>query len=280
MDKKIDGKLTRDELLDNLKIEISNNNYTPKLVVILVGEDSASKIYVKNKVKMCEKVGITSEVIKLEENTSEEELLNIIDKNNNDTSVNGILVQLPLPKHICEEKVLNSVNPIKDVDCFHPNNVGKLYIGMGEFMPCTPYGIICLLEKYDVEIAGKNAVVIGRSNIVGKPMAQLLLERNATVTICHSKTKNLKDVVSKADIVVVAIGKAKFITKEYIKKDAVVIDVGMHRDENNKLCGDVDFEDVLPVVSKITPVPGGVGPMTIATLMINCLKAYKIQNKI
>ncbi len=280
MDKIINGKETRDELLENLKIEISNNNYTPKLVVILVGEDSASKIYVKNKVKMCEKVGIASEVINLSESTSEEELLTIINENNKDTSVNGILVQLPLPKHICEENILQAIDPIKDVDCFHPVNVGKLYIGMGEFMPCTPYGIICLLEKYNIDIAGKNAVVIGRSNIVGKPMAQLLLQKNATVTICHSKTKDLKNVVSNADIVVVAIGKAKFITKEYIKEGAVVIDVGMHRDENNKLCGDVDFDNVLPIVSKITPVPGGVGPMTIASLMINCLKAYKIQNKI
>ncbi len=280
MEKLIDGKLTRDEILDKIKIEISSNNYTPKLVVVLVGEDSASKIYVKNKVKMCEKIGIQSEVIHLLENTTEKELLKILEEKNNDTLVNGILVQLPLPKHISEEKILNAINPIKDVDCFHPVNVGNLYLGQGIFMPCTPFGIISLLEKYDIDITGKNAVVLGRSNIVGKPMAQLLLQKNATVTICHSKTQNLKEVVSSADIVIVAIGKPKFITKDFIKKDAVVIDVGIHRDENNKLCGDVDFEDVLPLVSKITPVPGGVGPMTIATLLRNCLLAYKLQNNL
>lgn len=280
MDKIIDGKNTRDELLEKLQKDIATKRYTPKLVVILVGEDKASQIYVKNKAKTCEKIGVTSEVIKLSENTTEEELLQILDKNNKDKTVNGILVQLPLPKHISEDKVIEAIDPLKDVDCFHPINVGNLYTGNAIFMPCTPYGIICLLEKYDIDLEGKSAVVIGRSNIVGKPMAQLLLQKNATVTICHSRTKNLQEVVKQADIVVVAIGKSKFVTKDFIKDGAVVIDVGMHRDEHNKLCGDVDFDDVLPVVSKITPVPGGVGPMTIASLMVNCVEAYKMQNDI
>ncbi len=280
MDKIIDGKNTRNELLEKLQKDIATKRYTPKLVVILVGEDKASQIYVKNKAKTCEKIGVTSEVIKLSENTTEEELLQILDKNNKDKTVNGILVQLPLPKHISEDKVIEAIDPLKDVDCFHPINVGNLYTGNAIFMPCTPYGIICLLEKYDIDLEGKSAVVIGRSNIVGKPMAQLLLQKNATVTICHSRTKNLQEVVKQADIVVVAIGKSKFVTKDFIKDGAVVIDVGMHRDEHNKLCGDVDFDDVLPVVSKITPVPGGVGPMTIASLMVNCVEAYKMQNDI
>ncbi|MFV0519909.1 MAG: bifunctional 5,10-methylenetetrahydrofolate dehydrogenase/5,10-methenyltetrahydrofolate cyclohydrolase [Lachnospirales bacterium] len=278
MTKIIDGLATREKMLLEYKAEIEANNYKPKLVVILVGENKASKVYVKNKVKVCKQIGIESEVILYDETISEDLLLSKIQELNNDPSVNGILVQLPLPQSFDEENVLYSILPEKDVDCFNPSNMGKLFLGNKRFRPCTPYGIITLLEEYNVDLTGKNVCILGRSNIVGKPMAILALERNATVTVCHSKTENLKSITSQADILIVAIGKAHFITKEYVKEGAVVIDVGIHRMDNGKLCGDVVFDDVYDVASMITPVPGGVGPMTIAILMKNCLKAYRIQN--
>ena len=241
--------------------------------MILVGNDPASSIYVNNKKKACEFCNIKSLSYELNENTSEEELLKLIDKLNDDDSVNGILVQLPLPKHINEDHVIDRISPLKDVDGFHVNNVGALCTGLDGFVSCTPAGIIELLKRSNVDITGKNCVVIGRSNIVGKPMALLMLRENATVTICHSKTVNLKDICKNADILIVAIGKPRFVDSSFVKKDAVVIDVGIHRDENNKMCGDVNFDDVKDIVSKITPVPGGVGPMTIAMLMKNVIKA-------
>ncbi|MFV0439918.1 MAG: bifunctional methylenetetrahydrofolate dehydrogenase/methenyltetrahydrofolate cyclohydrolase FolD [Lachnospirales bacterium] len=279
MDKIISGTLLRNEILYSLKIEIEENNYSPTLAVVFVGDDTASKVYIKNKVKACDKVGISSIVINLDKDTSENELLKTIEDLNNDKDINGILVQLPLPKHMDEDKVIEAVHPLKDVDCFSSINVGKLHLDKPTFAPCTPLGIVNLLKKYNVDLSGKDVVVIGRSNIVGKPIAALLLKEDATVTICHSKTENLKDFTQKADVLIVALRKPKFIGKDYVKEGAVVVDVGIHRDENNKLCGDVDFDDVIDKVSKITPVPGGVGPMTIATLLQNCLLAYKIQNK-
>lgn len=249
------------------------------LAVIQVGNDPASTVYVGNKKKACEYVGIRSLSYEMEESITQDELLDKIRELNERKDVNGILVQLPLPKHIDEDAVIRAIDPKKDVDGFHPQSVGALSIGEAGFVSCTPAGIIQLLKRSGVEIEGKECVVVGRSNIVGKPISMLLLRENGTVTICHSRTADLKAVTKRADILVVAIGKPKFITKEYVKEGAVVIDVGIHRNENNKLCGDVDFADVEPIVDAITPVPGGVGPMTIAMLMNNCVEAVKLQEE-
>ncbi len=246
------------------------------LTVVQVGNDPASSVYVRNKAKACEFVGITSDIRHLPETTTEEELLELIKQLNQDSKVSGILVQLPLPKHICEKHVLECISPKKDVDCFHPYNVGNLCIGAAGPKPCTPAGIVEMLKRSGISIAGKECVIVGRSNIVGKPMALLMLQENATVTIAHSKTENLAEVTKRADILIVAVGQAKMITKEYVKEGAVVIDVGMDRDENGKLCGDVDYEDVFSKVGAITPVPGGVGPMTITMLLQNCLSTAEM----
>lgn len=272
----IDGKLISTQIKDELRDKVATlkeQGIIPCLAVIQVGNDPASSVYVNNKKKACAYIGIESLSYELEEAVSQEELLTLIEKLNQDDKVNGILVQLPLPKHIDENAVIHAISPEKDVDGFHPETVGNMCIGTKGFLPCTPAGVIQLLKRSGIEIAGKECVVVGRSNIVGKPMAMLLLRENGTVTITHSRTKNLKEVTKRADILVVALGKPKFITKEYVKEGAVVIDVGIHRNENNKLCGDVDFEDVIDKVSAITPVPGGVGPMTIAMLMDNCVKS-------
>jgi methylenetetrahydrofolate dehydrogenase (NADP+)/methenyltetrahydrofolate cyclohydrolase len=245
----------------------------PGLAVIIVGEDPASKVYVANKEKGCDEVGFYSELYRLPENTEMSELLQLVDKLNKDDKINGILCQLPLPKHLNEEEVILAIDPNKDVDAFHPVNVGKIMIGNFDFLPCTPAGVMELLDDAGIELSGKNCVVIGRSNIVGKPQAMLLLHKNATVTICHSKTKNLKEICREADVLVVAVGRAKMVDESYIKEGAVVVDVGMDRDENGKLCGDVDFDSACKKASWITPVPGGVGPMTIATLMKNAVTA-------
>ncbi|MCI8668359.1 MAG: bifunctional methylenetetrahydrofolate dehydrogenase/methenyltetrahydrofolate cyclohydrolase FolD [Lachnospiraceae bacterium] len=276
----IDGKQISRELKDELKETVAEyraQGIEITLAVIQVGNDKASSVYVGNKKKACEYIGIRSLSYELEEETSEEELLELIRKLNGDDKVNGILVQLPLPEHIDEDKVIETIDAKKDVDGFHPMSVGALSIGKKGFISCTPYGIIELLKRSGTDIDGKECVVIGRSNIVGKPMSMLLLRENATVTVAHSHTKNLKEVAKRADILIVAIGKPQFINHEYVKEGAVVIDVGIHRDENNKLCGDVNYEDVFPYVSAITPVPGGVGPMTIAMLMKNCVNAVEIQ---
>lgn len=276
----IDGKKISKELKDELKEKVAKykeEGVEITLAVIQVGNDKASSVYVGNKKKACEYIGIKSLSYELEKSTTEEELLNLIKELNNRKDVNGILVQLPLPKHINEDKVIETIDAKKDVDGFHPMSVGALSIGKKGFISCTPYGIIELLKRSNIDIDGKECVVIGRSNIVGKPMSMLLLRENATVTVAHSHTKNLKEVAKRADILVVAIGKPQFINSEYVKEGAVVIDVGIHRDENNKLCGDVDYEDVFPHASAITPVPGGVGPMTIAMLMKNCVNAVEIQ---
>ncbi len=246
---------------------------TPALAVVLVGEDPASKVYVRNKTKACEVCGIRGHQIDLPADTTQEELLALVDKLNRDDAIHGILVQLPLPKGLDETAILRAIDPRKDVDAFHPVNVGKIMIGDYDFLPCTPAGCMDLIRSTGVEIAGKHAVVVGRSNIVGKPMAMLLLHANATVTICHSKTENLKEECQKADILVAAVGKRNVVTADMVKPGAIVIDVGMNRDENGKLCGDVDFEAVKEVAGHITPVPGGVGPMTIATLMENTARA-------
>ena len=252
----------------------------PGLAVILVGENPASKVYVANKKKACEELGIKSFEFKLPEQTTEEELISLVKKLNEDSEVNGILCQLPLPSHLDESTVINTIVPEKDVDAFHPVNVGKIMIGDFDFLPCTPAGIMEMLAYMNIDICGKECVVIGRSNIVGKPMAMLLLHKNATVTVCHSKTKNLKAVTSRADVLVSAVGRAGFVTADMVKEGAVVIDVGMNRNAENKLCGDVDFEAVKEKCSAITPVPGGVGPMTIAMLMQNTLTSAKKQNNI
>ena len=272
----IDGKLISTQIKDELRDKVATlkeQGIIPCLAVIQVGNDPASSVYVNNKKKACAYIGIESLSYELEEAVSQEELLTLIEKLNQDDKVNGILVQLPLPKHIDENAVIHAISPEKDVDGFHPETVGNMCIGTKGFLPCTPAGVIQLLKRSGIEIAGKECVVVGRSNIVGKPMAMLLLRENGTVTITHSRTKDLKEVTKRADILVVALGKPKFITKEYVKEGAVVIDVGIHRNENNKLCVDVDFEDVIDKVSAITPVPGGVGPMTIAMLMDNCVKS-------
>lgn len=272
----IDGKLISKQIKDELKEKVAELKTQGKeicLAVIQVGNDPASSVYVGNKKKACEYVGIKSLAYELPEATTEAELLEIINKLNNDSAVHGILVQLPVPEHINEERIINAISPLKDVDGFHPASVGALSIGQRGFVSCTPAGVIQLLKRSGIEISGKECVVIGRSNIVGKPMSMLLLRENGTVTICHSRTKDLKEVCKRADILVVAIGRPKMIDASYVKEGAVVIDVGIHRDENNKLCGDVDFASVEPVAGAITPVPGGVGPMTIAMLMNNCVEA-------
>ncbi len=275
MPRLIDGKAISTAIKNELKKEVADNNIKATLAVIQVGNDPASSVYVGNKKKACEYIGIGSASYELPEETSEEELLKLIDDLNADDSINGILVQLPVPKHIDDKKIIERISPLKDVDGFHPESVGNLCIGRDGFVSCTPAGIIELLKRSDITIEGKECVVIGRSNIVGKPMALLLIANNGTVTVCHSKTKDLKTVCKKADILVAAVGKPKMINSEYVKEGAVVIDVGIHRMENGKLCGDVDFDDVKDIVSAITPVPGGVGPMTIAMLMVNCVKAAK-----
>ena len=279
MAKIIDGKAISAEIKEELKekvAEYKKQGVEITLAVVKVGNDPASAVYVRNKEKACEYVGITSRTLALPEETTEEELLKVVNDLNEDKAVNGILVQLPLPKHIDESKVLLAIDSNKDVDGFHPVNVGKMVIGEETFLPCTPAGIIEMLKRTDVEISGKECVVIGRSNIVGKPMSMLMLKENATVTIAHSRTKDLKEVTKRADILIAAIGKAKFVTADYVKEGAVIIDVGMDRDENGKLCGDVDFDSVSQVASAITPVPGGVGPMTVTMLLVNCLRSGEL----
>lgn len=274
----IDGKKLAKEIQERVTTEVAELakiDKKPGLAVVLVGDNQASRTYVRNKQKRTEEAGMKSVLIELPETVSEEKLLEVVEELNTDDTIHGILVQLPLPKHISEEKVIDTISYDKDVDGFHPVNVGNLFIGKDSFVPCTPAGIIELIKSTGTQIEGKRAVVIGRSNIVGKPVAQLLLNENATVTIAHSRTKNLPEVAKEADILVVATGLAKFVKKEYIKSGAIVIDVGMDRDENNKLCGDVDFEDVIEEAGFITPVPGGVGPMTITMLLANTLKAAK-----
>ena len=274
----IDGKRISAEIKEELKMlaaKLKEQGIEVTLAVIQLGQDPASSVYVRNKKRACEYIGIHSRSYELPEETTEEKLLELIAELNQDTAVNGILVQLPLPKHICEEKVLKAVSPVKDVDCFHHENMGKLCLGEKGFLPGTPAGVIELLKRSNIEIEGKECVVIGRSNIVGKPMALLMLRENATVTIAHSRTKDLREVCKRADILIVGIGKPKMIDDSYIKEGAVVVDIGIHRNEDNKLCGDVDFEKAAPKCSAITPVPGGVGPMTIAMLMKNCLETVK-----
>ncbi len=275
----IDGKKISQELKDDVKAEVEalkKDGIEPSLAVILVGQDPASTVYVNNKKKACEYTGIKSLSYELPETTTEEELLGLIDKLNEDEGCDGILVQLPLPKQINEDKVIKRISPDKDVDGFHPESVGRLSLGERGFKSCTPAGVIELLKRSNTEIDGKHAVVVGRSNIVGKPMAMLLLRENATVTVCHSHTPDLRAITKQADILVVAIGQPKFIDGSYIKEGATVIDVGIHRLEGKKLCGDVDYESAEKVAGKITPVPGGVGPMTIAELMNNCKEAAEM----
>lgn len=276
----IDGKAISAQIKDEVREKVAALKQEGRqiaLAVIQVGADPASSVYVNNKKKACEYVGIHSLAYELPQETTQEELLALIDKLNHMEECNGILVQLPLPAHIDEDRVIRAIAPEKDVDGFHPQSVGALCIGQKGFVSCTPAGIIQLLKRSGIGIEGKECVVVGRSNIVGKPMSLLLLRENGTVTVAHSRTKNLKEICKRADILVVAIGKPKFITREYIKEGAVVIDVGIHRNENNKLCGDVDYADVQEICSAITPVPGGVGPMTIAMLMHNCLESVDLQ---
>ena len=274
---RIDGKQISAQIKDELKERVEKENLEVTLAVIQVGNDPASTVYVGNKKKACEYIGIRSLAYELPEETPEEELLQLIKELNDRDDVNGILVQLPLPAHMDEDKVIQTISPKKDVDGFHPQSVGALSIGQPGFVSCTPAGVIQLLKRTGVEIDGKECVIVGRSNIVGKPMALLMLRENATVTVCHSHTQDLKEVTKRADILIVAIGKPKFITKEYVKDGAVVIDVGIHRGADGKLCGDVDYDDVAPITHAITPVPGGVGPMTIAMLMNNCVEAKGLQ---
>lgn len=279
----IDGKIVAKTIRDSLKQEVSNLNekgIKPKLAVILVGDDPASKIYVKNKNKACEKVGIEFEEHLFPDTITQEELDNCIDKLNNDKNINGILLQYPIPKHLDVDEAFRRISPIKDVDGFNPINVGKLCLGQDTFISCTPFGIMKMLEHYNINPEGKHAVVIGRSNIVGKPMAQCLLKANSTVTICHSRTKNLEEHTKTADILVAAIGKPKFVTENMVKEGAVVIDVGINRLDDGTIVGDVDFENVSKKVDYISPVPGGVGPMTITMLLNNVIKACKIQHNL
>ena len=278
----IDGKALAQKIRQNLKQEVEQlkqQGIIPKLAVIMVGEDKASKVYVKNKSKACEEIGIEYEEFLMPEDTKMETLLEVIEKLNNRPDVHGILLQSPIPKHLDINNAFNTINYKKDVDGFNPVNVGKLVIGQDSFISCTPYGIIKMLEEYNIEIEGKHAVIIGRSNIVGKPVAQCLLAKNATVTICHSRTQNIEEYTSKADILIAALGKPKFVKENMVKPGAVVIDVGINRTEEGKLVGDVDFENVEKKASYITPVPGGVGPMTIAMLMTNVVKAAEMKDK-
>ncbi len=279
----LDGKLTSQKVRERIKQEVESlgkERRKPGLAVIIVGDDPASHVYVRNKKKGCEEVGFLSREYALKEDTTQEELISLVEELNKDDEIDGILVQLPLPKHLDDKKVIEHIDPSKDVDAFSYHNVGRITVGDYDFLPCTPAGVMELIREYNIDVAGKNAVVVGRSNIVGKPQALLLLQANATVTVAHSKTQNLKEVTRGADILVVAIGKAKFVTADMVKEGAVVIDVGMDRDENGKLCGDVDFESVKEKASYITPVPGGVGPMTITELLKNTLTSYKRRNNI
>lgn len=276
----IDGKAVSAAVKDEVKEQVAalkKDGGVPCLAVVLVGDDPASKVYVRNKKRACEYCGIKSLEYILDKTASEQQLLDLIDVLNNEPTVHGILVQLPLPPHINEQNIINAISEHKDVDAFHPANVGRLMTGNPDFLPCTPAGVMEMLKKYNIETAGKDCVIIGRSNIVGKPMAMLMLMANSTVTVCHSKTKNLKEKCLSADILIAAIGKPKFVTADMVKDGAVVIDVGINRTEDGKLCGDVDFDEVSKKASYITPVPGGVGPMTIATLMKNTLTAYKLK---
>lgn len=271
----INGKEISAAIREEIKAEVQGMSVRPGLAVVLVGDDPASAVYVRNKSKACAEVGIYSEVYRLPEETGREQLLGLIEQLNQSPLIHGILVQLPLPKHLDPEEVIMAIDPAKDVDAFHPVNVGKIMIGNYDFLPCTPAGVMELLHRSGIEVSGKECVVIGRSNIVGKPQAMLLLHENATVTVCHSKTRDLPSVCRRADILVSAVGKAKFVTADMVKDGAVIIDVGMNRDENGKLCGDVDFEPVSEKASYITPVPGGVGPMTITMLLKNTVTAAK-----
>ncbi len=276
----LDGKSLSEKIITSLKDDIADLKIKPSLTVILVGDDKASEIYVKNKEKVSKKIGINSNVIRLPKDIDESELLKIIDKLNNDESINAILVQLPLPKHINSNNIIESIKPIKDVDGFHPYNIGKLSMGLVSYsIPCTPLGIINILQEYNIDLESKKVLIIGRSNIVGKPLFYLLLNKNATVTIAHSKTVNLKSLTLDSDIIISAIGKPKFITTDMIKQGSIIIDVGISRLDNGKISGDIDFENVKEKCKFITPVPGGVGPMTIAMLMKNTLHLYKLQNK-
>ena len=279
----LNGKEVSKKIKEDLKIEVDvlkEKGINPKLAVIMVGNNEASKVYVKNKSKACNTIGVEFEEFLLDENITEEELFSLIDKLNDDDSINGILLQAPIPKHLDQNKAFRRIKPEKDVDGFNPVNVGDLSIGNDCFISCTPYGVMKILEYYNIELEGKNAVVLGRSNIVGKPMVQCLLSKNATVTICHSRTQNIKEITKNADILIAAIGKAKFVTEDMVKEGAIVIDVGINRLDDGKICGDVDFSEVESKVKAITPVPGGVGPMTIAMLMNNLVKATKLQNNI
>ena len=283
MEMLLNGKEVAKKIKEDLKLEvdqIKERGITPKLAVVMVGNNEASKVYVKNKSKACDTIGVEFEEFLLEENTTEEELFELIDRLNEDKNINGILVQAPIPKHLDQNKAFRRIKPEKDVDGFNPINVGDLSIGNDCFISCTPYGVMKILEYYNIELEGKNAVVLGRSNIVGKPMVQCLLSKNATVTVCHSRTQNIKEITKNADILIAAIGKAKFVTEDMVKEGAIVIDVGINRLDNGKICGDVDFEAVESKVKAITPVPGGVGPMTIAMLMNNLVKATKLQNNL
>ncbi|MEE0059835.1 MAG: bifunctional methylenetetrahydrofolate dehydrogenase/methenyltetrahydrofolate cyclohydrolase FolD [Acutalibacteraceae bacterium] len=280
----IDGKVVsasvKQQVADECTKIFAEKGIKPGLAVIIVGDDPASRVYVNNKKKACELVGFISREYALPAQTTQEELMALVNQLNEDKEINGILCQLPLPKHLDEKAVIEAISPQKDVDAFHAVNVGKIMIGDFDFLPCTPAGVMELLAYYDIDICGKECVVLGRSNIVGKPMSMLLLHKNGTVTVCHSRTANLKEVCKRADILVAAVGIPKFVKEDMVKEGAVVIDVGINRDENGKLCGDVDFADVESVASYITPVPGGVGPMTIAMLMKNTLTAFKMQNNL
>ena len=284
MAQRIDGKLISEQVRAEIAAEtaawVEKTGVRPGLAVVIVGSDPASCVYVRNKERACAQVDFYSEKYELPEETTQEELLALVDRLNHDDNIHGILVQSPLPRHLNEEEVVLAIDPKKDVDAFHPYNVGKIMIGNHAFLPCTPAGVMELLRRSDIDVAGKECVIVGRSNIVGKPMAMLLLQANGTVTICHSRTKDLAAVCRRADILVCAIGKPKFFTADMVKPGAVVIDVGINRGADGKLCGDVDFDAVEPIASYITPVPGGVGPMTIATLMQNTLTAAKRHNNI
>ncbi len=279
----IDGKRISSEIRAEIKEKTEkfkeSHGYAPGLAVIIVGTDPASQVYVRNKKRACEEIGFYSESYELPESTTQDDLISLVEKLNDDQNIHGILVQLPLPKHLNETEVLLKIRPEKDVDAFHPYNVGKIMIGDYNFLPCTPAGVMALISRNGIDVSGKSCVVIGRSNIVGKPMAMLLLHANGTVTICHSKTKNLKDICAEADILVAGIGKPNFVTADMVKEGAVVIDVGINRLPDGKLCGDVNFSEVEPKASYITPVPGGVGPMTITMLMQNTLTAAEVYGK-
>ena len=279
----IDGKELAKKTRQNLKIEcdeLKSKGITPKLAVIMVGDNPASKVYVRNKSKACQEIGVEYEEYLLDSNITQKELIDLIKKLNNDKNINGILLQSPLPKHLDINEAFRTIDYHKDVDGFHPMNVGKLTLGQDSFVSCTPYGVMRMFEEYNIDLCGKNVVILGRSNIVGKPLTQCCLNKNATITVCHSKTQNTKKLTKEADIVISAIGKPKFITEDMIKEGAIVIDVGINRDENGKIVGDVDFENVKQKASYITPVPGGVGPMTVAMLINNVIKAAKNQNQV